>query len=217
MIFTDRADAGRQLAARLERYRAEEPVVIGLPRGGVVVAGEVARALGAPLDVMVVRKLGAPYNPEYAIGALAGGEIVLNPETRPDDLPPGYLDKVISAETRELERRERLFRGGRAAAALAGRTVIVVDDGLATGSTAVAAVRALRRAEPRRIVLAVPVAAPDALARLARAADEVVCLHEPPDFRAVSLWYRVFDQTTDAEVVDLLARAARPAGAETTR
>ncbi len=215
MIFTDRVDAGTRLAEQLERFRAESPVVIGLPRGGVVVAAEVARALSAPLDVVVVRKLGAPYNPEYAIGALARGELVLNEETRPQDLPAGYLDQVIAKETRELERREGLFRGGRQATPVAGRTVIVVDDGLATGSTAAAAVRALRRAGPRRIVLAVPVAARDAVERLASLADEVVCLQEPLDFRAVSLWYRVFDQTSDAEVVELLARAAPSAGTPT--
>lgn len=212
-MFTDRADAGSRLAARLEVYRREQPVVIGLPRGGVVVAAEVARALNAPLDVLVVRKLGAPNYPEFAIGAIARGETVLNEEVDPASLPPGYLDRLIAAETRELERREVLYRGGNAAVPVAGRTVLVVDDGLATGSTAAAAVRALRRAGPRRIVLAVPVAAPDSAERLARIADEVVCLHTPPEFRAVSLWYRSFGQTSDEEVVDLLARARHPAPA----
>ncbi|HXV91143.1 MAG TPA: phosphoribosyltransferase family protein [Gemmatimonadales bacterium] len=219
MTFIDRADAGRRLAARLEPYRRDEHgrpvelVVIGLPRGGVVVAAEVARLLEAPLDVVVVRKLGAPDYPEFAIGAIARGETVLNEEIDPGSLPPGYLDRVIATETRELERREALYRGGRAAVPVAGRTVLVVDDGLATGSTAAAAVRALRRAGPRRIVLAVPVAAPDSAARLARIADEVVCLSTPADFRAVSLWYRSFGQTSDEEVVELLQRARAPAPA----
>jgi predicted phosphoribosyltransferase len=218
MTFTDRADAGRRLAARLEPYRrdrndqSEVPVVIGLPRGGVVVAAEVARLLEAPLDVVVVRKLGAPDYPEFAIGAIARGETVLNEEIDPASLPPGYLDRVIAAETRELERRERLYRGGRAAVPVAGCTVLVVDDGLATGATAAAAVRALRRAGARRIVVAVPVAAPDSAERLARLADEVVCLFTPADFRAVSLWYRSFGQTSDEEVVELLQRASARAG-----
>jgi putative phosphoribosyl transferase len=216
MTFTDRADAGRRLAARLESYRRDrndQPVVIGLPRGGVVVAAEVARLLEAPLDVVVVRKLGAPDYPEFAIGAIARGETVLNEEIDPGSLPPGYLDRVIATETRELERREALYRGGRAAVPVAGRTVLVVDDGLATGSTAAAAVRALRHAGARHIVLAVPVAAPDSAARLARLADEVVCLATPADFRAVSLWYRSFGQTSDEEVVELLQRAHAPAPA----
>lgn len=216
MTFTDRADAGRRLAARLEPYRGDrndQPVVIGLPRGGVVVAAEVARLLEAPLDVVVVRKLGAPDYPEFAIGAIARGETVLNEEIDPASLPPGYLDRVIATETRELERREALYRGGRAAVPVAGRTVMVVDDGLATGSTAAAAVRALRHAGARRIVLAVPVAAPDSALRLARLADEVVCLATPADFRAVSLWYRSFGQTSDEEVVELLQRASAPAPA----
>lgn len=217
MVFADRVDAGGRLAALLEQYRAEDPVVIGLPRGGVVVAAEVARALGAALDVLVVRKLGAPYNPEFAIGAVARGEVVLNEEVDPQVLPPGYLDKVIGAETLELERRERLFRSDRPALPVTDRTVIVVDDGVATGSTAAVAVRALRRAGSRRIVFAAPVAAPDAAARLARLADAVVFLHEPPDFRAVSRWYEIFDQTTDAEVVELLARHAPSAGAQAAR
>ncbi len=211
LIFADRADAGNQLAARLEKYRTEQPVVLALPRGGVVVAAAVARALGAPLDVIVVRKLGAPGNPEFAIGAMARGEMVLNEEIAPDLLPPGYLDRVIQSEARELDRREGVYRGGRAPVPVKDRTVIVVDDGLATGSTAAAAVKALRRLGPRRIVLAVPVGAGDSVARLERLADEVVCLHTPADFRAVSLWYDVFDQTTDAAVVDLLASAGAAA------
>ena len=212
MTFSDRTDAGSRLAARLGAYRRDQPVVIGLPRGGVVVAAAVARALDAPLDVVVARKLGAPDYPEFAIGAIAGGETVLNEEIDPGSLPPGYLNRVIATETREMERREKLYRGGQPAVPVAGRTVLVVDDGLATGSTAAAAVRALRRAGPRRIVLAVPVAAPDSAERLARIADEVVCLYTPADFRAVSLWYRSFGQTSDEEVVELLrqARHARP-------
>ena len=213
MLFVDRADAGRQLAARLEGYRGEQPVVVGLPRGGMVVAAEVARALGAPLDIVVVRKLGAPGYPEFAIGAIARGETVLNEEVSPASLPAGYLEQVIAAERAELERRESAYRSGRAAVPLAGRTVLVIDDGLATGSTAAAAVQALRRSSPRRIVLAVPVAAPDSAARLTHVADAVVCLQTPPDFRAVSLWYRSFDQTSDEEVIDLLERARQAAPA----
>jgi putative phosphoribosyl transferase len=212
-LFQDRADAGRRLAARLEPLRAERPVVLALPRGGVVVGYEVARALDAPLDVLVVRKLGAPGYPEYAVGAVARGGVVLNDEVRPGDLPKGYLDDVIAAETRELERRERLYRGDRPPVPVAGRTVIVVDDGLATGSTAAAAVAALRQSNPGRIVLAIPVAAPDSVRRLAAVADEVVCLAAPDDFRAVSLWYAAFDQTTDDEVIALLAAAPAAASA----
>lgn len=182
-------------------------MVVALPRGGVVVGAAVAAELGAPLDVLVVRKLGAPGNPEYAIGAIARDATVLNDDVVPSrDLPAGYLERVTAAERAELERRERAYRGERTAVPLEGRTAILVDDGLATGSTAAAALVALRRLGPRRVVLAVPVAAPDALERVKSVADEVVCLAAPPLFRAVSLWYDVFDQTSDDEVVALLAQ-----------
>ena len=210
VVFQDRSHAGRLLAARLEHLRTERPVVVALPRGGVVVGAAVAAALDAPLDVLVVRKLGAPGNPEYAIGAIARDATVLNDDVVPSrDLPVGYLERVTAAERAELERRERAYRGERPPVPLQGRTAILVDDGLATGSTAAAALVALRRLQPRRVVLAVPVAAPDAVERVKSLADEMVCLAAPPLFRAVSLWYDVFDQTSDAEVMALLEQLRR--------
>ena len=209
-LFRDRRDAGRRLAAALDRFRNERPVVIGLPRGGVPVAYEVSLALSAPLDVLVVRKLGAPLQREFAIGAIAeeGVTLVDDRALRELAITEQELRQTAEHETRELERRVRLFRDDRAPAEVRGRTATVVDDGLATGSTAVAAAQALRKRGAERVVLAVPVAPPGTEQRLAGAFDEVVCLHEPPDFFAVGPCYEEFGQTGDDEVQNLLRAAA---------
>jgi predicted phosphoribosyltransferase len=202
--FADRSDAGRQLAARLAG-RYEDPVILGLPRGGVAVAYEVARALDAPLDVIVARKLGAPQQPELAIGAIAPGASVL----RHDIIDALGISAAEIARITERERAraadlERRFRGGRTPVEIGGRTAIVVDDGLATGATATAAVRAVRARGPARVVLAVPVAAPESARYLEREADEVVALAQPAGFRAVGLHYASFPQLTDEEVEAML-------------
>jgi putative phosphoribosyl transferase len=208
MSFTDRADAGRRLAAALTPLRQRDPVVLALPRGGVPIGYHVARALGAPLDVIVVRKLGAPGHEELAVGAIARGAVYVDwPIVRQLAVTLAYLDQVIGAEKEELERRERAYRGGRPAVPVKGRTVIVVDDGLATGATLRAALVAVRSEQPSSIVVAVPVGAPESVARLRAVADDVVCLEMPPDFRAVSLSYEDFSPTSDAEVVECLEAA----------
>lgn len=209
--FADRREAGRRLADLLRSYEHDDSVlVLGLPRGGVPVAYEVAEALDAPLDVFVVRKLGVPGHEEYAMGAIAGGGIrVLNPDAiRELQIPPETVHAVERAERTELERRERLYRDGRPAPELRGRTVILVDDGLATGSTMLAAVEAARTQQPRRIVVAVPVASREAHEALARKADACVCVSTPEPFYGVGLWYLDFTQTTDEEVRQLLAARA---------
>jgi putative phosphoribosyl transferase len=208
--FEDRTDAGRQLAAELAGRDLTDPLVLGLPRGGVPVAYEVARRLGAPLDVVVVRKVTPPRNPEYGIGAVGEDDVLLL-----DDEAMGRLGLVeddlqatIARERAELERRAQRYRGELGGAPVRGRTCVVVDDGLATGVSATAAVRVLDSRGAARIILAVPVGAPDSVERLRHEADEVVCLLTPPSFAAVGTWYHDFTQTTDEEVVDLLARAA---------
>lgn len=234
-LFVDRRDAGRQLGSQLASQLvgqvggqvggqlggqlaghqagrppgpADDPsiLVLALPRGGVPVAAEVAQALDAPLDLWLVRKLGLPGQPEYAMGAIATGDVrVLN-----DDviarlaIGDAALESVTRAELRELHRRERLYRGTRPWPTLRARTVVLVDDGLATGATMRAAVQSLRAKAPARIVVAVPVAAPDTCELLRRCADEVVCLHTPARFRSVGQWYEDFAQTSDAEVRDCL-------------
>lgn len=206
--FRDRRDAGRQLARLLERYRDERPVVIGIPRGGVPVAAEVARALRAPLDVTVVRKVGAPQNPEYAIGALAeGGARVFDEQAvRATGMSARQLDELAAQAEDDLLRGLAQYRGARAPVPLKGRTAILVDDGLATGRSALAAVQSLRKCGVARVVLAVPVGAPESARNLRRHADEVVCVHEPEDLWAVGFWYEDFRPTTDEQVVSLLAR-----------
>lgn len=209
--FEDRRDAGRKLARPLLRYRGERPVVFALPRGGVPVGYEVARALQAPLDVLVARKLGAPDQPEFGIGAVApGGVRVLYEEAvRRLGIPEDYLDRITARETAEVERRLRHFRGDRPETPVAGRAAILVDDGLATGVTARAAVRALRLREPGRLVLAAPVCAAQTAGTLAPTVDDLVCLQRPPDLGAIGFWYMNFDQTPDEEVVRLLEEARR--------
>lgn len=208
MPFLDRADAGRRLAGALECFRSRSPVVLALPRGGVPVGLEVARALGAPLDVIDARKLGAPGHEELAVGAIAPGAVYVDRLlVRRLGVSAAYLEQITTAEGRELERRERLYRSGRAPLDVEGRVVILVDDGLATGATARAAVASLRQRRPAQVILAVPVGAPETVARLREVADDVVCLETPPDFRAVSLAYRDFSPTSDAEVVSCLAAA----------
>jgi putative phosphoribosyl transferase len=208
MYYRDRYHAGRRLAGALERFRPEHPLILALPRGGVVVGYEVAAALEAPLDVLVVRKLGAPAAEEFAIGAIAPDTTLLNPALIAQlGIPRSYLDGVVQRERAELLRRERLYRGDRPTPDVRDRTVILVDDGLATGATAQAAVESLRRRGPARIVFAAPVCSPDGAQALRAAADEVVCLDCPEDFGAVGLWYADFAPTTDAEVIECLRAA----------
>jgi len=218
--FADRREAGRALATRLSEYAGRSDVIVlALPRGGVPVAFEVAQALGAPLDVFVVRKLGLPGQEEFAMGALArGGVRILDEETiRLAGVSAEELRWVTEFEQAELERRERRYRGDRPFPDLAGRTVILVDDGLATGATMRAAVTALRQEGPARVVVAVPVAAPDTCDAFREIADDVVCAMTPERFRAVGLWYSDFSQTTDEEVHELLDRSRAAPGTSAPR
>jgi predicted phosphoribosyltransferase len=212
MRFQDRADAGRQLAALLVQYLDRtDLLVLGLPRGGVPVAFEVAAALGVPLDVCLVRKLGVPGHAELAMGAIASGGVeILNEELiRELRIPRALVEQVAAREQQELERRDRQFRARRPPVNVRGRAVLLVDDGLATGSTMEAALAALRRQDPARLVVAVPVGARETCDRLRRVADDVVCVLTPERFEAVGLWYEDFSQTSDEEVTRLLA-ASQP-------
>ncbi|MFI6492393.1 phosphoribosyltransferase [Streptomyces sp. NPDC050564] len=210
MQFRDREQAGRELGEHLrilqEKGTLPDPVVLALPRGGVAVAREVARALEAPLDVLVVRKIGAPFQEEYGIGAIAGDDPPLYDKRALDrlGLSEESLAEVVERERTELHRREERYRQGRPAPQLRGRTVILVDDGLATGSTARAALRAVRREAPERVILAVPVASPRGADSMREEADEVVCLYRPGSFMAVGEWYEDFAQLTDDDVLDAL-------------
>jgi putative phosphoribosyl transferase len=210
VLFTDRIDAGRRLAEALRHVRGENPVVLGLPRGGVPVAFQVAQALGAPLDVIVVRKLGVPYHRELGYGAIGEGgvRVISDDIVRRSGVGRDELETVEHAEEAELARQAKRFRADRPRSAIGGRTVIVVDDGIATGATAAAACEVVRAQGAARVVLAVPVAPPDAVAWLRTEADEVVCLSTPRAFRAVGEWYQDFSQTPDEEVVALLAQSA---------
>jgi predicted phosphoribosyltransferase len=213
--YGNRREAGVTLAAQLQAYAARpDVVVLALPRGGVPVAYEVARSLHAPLDVFLVRKLGVPGHEELAMGAIASGGVrVLNADiVQWYGIAPPIIEAIAQAEGAELERRETAYRDNRPPVELHGRTVLLIDDGLATGSTMKAAVQAVRAHGPARIVVAVPVGAADTCRDLGGVADEVVCAQTPRDFRAVGLWYRDFSQTTDEEVRELLGRAPEAAG-----
>ena len=211
-MFRDRADAGAQLAKSLVGRTGPDALVLGIPRGGVVVAAELARALGAELDVIVARKLGAPMSAELAIGAVTadGGRFLNDEIVRELHVPGEYIVEITELERAEAERRQVRFRGSRPPPRVNGRTVILVDDGLATGATMRAAVRSLRHAVPQRIIAAVPVGSPEACAALRGEVDELVCLAEPEDFGAVGMFYRDFQPTEDSEVERLL-REASPA------
>jgi putative phosphoribosyl transferase len=213
-IFRNRAEAGRALAQRLLKHAPKRPIVLGLPRGGLPVAFEVAKALDAPLDALVVRKLGAPFQPELAIGAIASGGIrVLNDELvgTVTGIDEGVLDEIIARETAELQRRERILRDDRPFPDLSGRDVILVDDGLATGATMCAAIEAVRSMAPASVIVAIPTASASAVRRIESLADDVICLQSPPGFYAVGQSYADFAQTSDEEVRSLLQRAGERA------
>lgn len=217
MSFVDRTEAGRRLSEALDAYAGKEAVVLALPRGGVPVAAEVASRLGAPLDLLIVRKIGVPYQPELAMGAVVDGEapvVVRNEDViRQADVSQAEFDRVRDHELAEIERRRERYLAGRQPVDIAGRTAIVIDDGIATGATVRAAIRGLRRKKPAEIVLAVPVAPPDTVAMLETEADRVVCLEQPSFFQAIGLHYRDFRQVSDEEVIATLA-AFPPAAAK---
>jgi putative phosphoribosyl transferase len=211
-LFADREDAGRQLAAKLTRFKDKDPVVLALPRGGVPVGLEIAMALKAPMDLVLVRKIGAPGQPELALGAVVDGarpELVINEDVRrmlgvTDD----FIEKEKQRQLQEIERRRKLWLGARKPVSVNGRTALVVDDGIATGATVRAALHAIRRAEPAHLVLAAPVAPPETIEKLRSDADEIVCLATPENFWAISMFYGVFPQLDDAAVSKLMDRAA---------
>ena len=212
--FVDRRDAGRQLARRVVALKLDHPIVYALPRGGVPVAAEIAAVLDAPLDLVLVRKIGAPMQPELAVGAVVDGEspeLVINHDiARLTGATQEYIDAACARELAEIERRRKRYLPDRPRPDPKDRTAIVVDDGIATGATAIAALHALKKRGARRLVVAVPVAPPDTVARLAREADEVVCLLEPVDFWGISSFYADFHQLEDEEVTRALEAAARP-------
>lgn len=212
MFFTDRRDAGRRLAIKLASQRSKKHIlVLALPRGGVPVGYEIARSLNAYLDCFIVRKIGAPGNPELAIGAIATGGIrILNePLIKELDIPRNLIDKVTQYEAVELERRETLFRRGREFLRIENKTIILVDDGLATGASMTAAVLAIKNQRPKHLIVAVPVASPETLREIGKRVDETTCLQTPEPFWSVGSWYADFTQTTDQEVKFLLDDAAR--------
>jgi len=214
MIFRDRADAGRQLAAKLGHLKERNPVVLALPRGGVPVGLEIAQALGAPLDLVLVRKIGVPWQPELALGAVTDGgdpDVFIDRNLSTElAIPEDYITEETARQIKELERRRQVYRAGRAPLDIAGRAAIVVDDGIATGATMHVALQATRRRNPSWLVLAAPVAPPDTIERLRLEADEVVCVDTPTGLGAIGYYYRDFHQVSDAEVTELLARAAPP-------
>jgi putative phosphoribosyl transferase len=209
MIFRNRAEAGRKLAKELANFRGADPLILALPRGGVVVGAEIALALDAPLDLILVRKLGVPWQPELAMGAVVDGArpyVVRNPDILAElDLPEEEFGEICERELDEIERRRRLYLKDRPRADIQGRTVIVVDDGIATGATTRAALKAVARQAPRWLVLAVPVAASSALHELKAEADEIVCLQSPEPFYAIGQFYDDFHQVSDSEVIEILS------------
>ncbi len=209
MIFDNRVDAGRRLVERLQQHRGANAVVLAVPRGGVVVAYEVAASLGAPLDVIIPRKLGAPNQPELAIGAVAGDSIVVLDEKTMGYLgvPSAYVDAEVLRQREEIARRRKLYRDDKPFPSLEGKTVILVDDGIATGATITAAAREVRAHHPGKLVLAVPVAPPETVSRLSREVDDLVVLETPEPFFSVGSWYYQFDQTPDEQVMALLEAA----------
>ena len=213
MMFADRTDAGRRLAREIQRFRREKPVVLGLARGGVPIGCEIALALHAPLDVLLVRKIGVPWQPELAAGAIVDGARIDQVMDRnliaTLSIPEDYLEKEVARQAKEIERRRRVYFGDRPPIEIAGRSVIVTDDGIATGASMRAVLLALRRRNPARLILAVPVAPSDSIAGLRTEADEIVCLTTPAEFGAISLFYEDFHQVEDAEVVACLDRAAK--------
>lgn len=212
VVFDDRQDAGRRLAARLVEHKLKNPIVLGLPRGGVPVAAEVAAGLAAPLDIVVVRKLGVPWQPELAIGAIASGGVRVLNDTMLSGIPElndAVIDGIAATELDELERRESLYRGDRPMLKLKGRDVVLVDDGLATGATMRAAIEAVRSQQPSRIIVAIPVGSAETVRSIRKVVDDVVCLTIPAFFYAVGQCYRNFNQTTDQEVRGLLQAARR--------
>ena len=212
LIFADRAEAGRRLAERLLQFREARPVVLALPRGGVPVAYEIARTLGAPLDLVLVRKIGAPWQPELALGAVSDGDVprvALNQELiTAMGIDQEFLDAEVAAQFTEVKRQVAIYRRGRPPVPVNGRTVIVVDDGIATGATVRAGIAAIRQDNPARIILAVPVAAIDSLELLRPDVDDIICLQSPPNFSAVGRFYVNFDQTTNEQVIAALDAAA---------
>jgi putative phosphoribosyl transferase len=221
MSFTNRSEAGRKLAARLEKYKDRQPVVLALPRGGVPVAAEVAAALNAPLDLVLVRKIGVPSQPELAMGAIVDGSspIVIRNEDviRLASVDEAEFQAICDRELAEIERRRQRYIGVRESIDVKGHLAIVIDDGVATGATTRAALRATRMRQPDKLVLAVPVGPTDTIAAMRQEADEVVCLEDYEIFSAIGYFYEDFRQTTDQEVIDLLARFARPCSSQAKR
>ena len=216
-MFLDRVEAGQKLAEKLLKYKEMGPIVLAIPRGGVVVASEVASALSCDFDLVIPRKIGAPNNPELAVGALAKeGAVILNKElTKSLNISPDYLREEIEKQVIEIKRRRQKYLGDRSSIDLRGKTVILVDDGLATGYTSLAAIKAVREDKPEKVVLAVPVAPREAIERLKTEVEELICLETPELFFAVGQFYYDFAQTTDEQVVEILTRHHQNKGEET--